>query len=123
MTAIGTVSLEEVVGSIDSLFKISGKVIHPQAAFYFAKLNKLIKPALTEYNNEMNLMFSKNAETNPKNGKLEIVHPDKMEAFKKEQEDYMRSRFIDLHDTEKIPFNLMMDIEQSCFNALLWCIQ
>ena len=123
MTAIGIVSLEEIVGSIESLVKIADTVINPEAAIYFAKINKLIKPALTEYNKEMNIMFAHYAEPNQKTGQLELANPDKINLFNTEKENYMKAIQIDLSTTSKIPFNLVVGVKQSCFNSLLWCIE
>lgn len=123
MTEVGYVSLEKIVGSIESLVKIADTIINPEVAIYFARINMYIKPALTEYNQEINTLFSHYAEINPKTGKLELSSEDKIELFNKEKENYMKSIGVDLSIINKISYKLLDGIKQSCFNSLLWCIE
>lgn len=119
---IGKVVLKDVMDGVGALVEISNLTLDPKVSYYFACLNKNLRPALREYHRELDIIFNQYAEPDLKTGELTIKSPEKMASFNKEKDNYQEAIFVDI-PMEKIGQEKLSGIPQKCFNSLLWLIE
>lgn len=107
-----TISLKELLESVDSLSKLINKELPVKAAYRLGRLTKAVRSELDQFNLTRNTLLKKYGKE--KDGQYQIDTEDKkaQESFNKEIDELLNLE-IKINDYEKISIEELGDIKLS----------